>query len=205
MLYIESPYGIYQTVDWVAQAQLCTVVGPERFLMLKKHNVRTIFDLERMVLGLDAPSGVKLMIGALLLATDEALEKARDELKIGYFSIGNKPFAAGLVKWMDAEAVEHIVRVMIDDLHVHRLRQIWLHIGEQLGGAQTDRLADTKPPGSFIEPCSTCQDIRLRARRPLIPSRTPSEADPRSGDDAPDRRASNGAGGLDRAGAPAAG
>lgn len=50
MLHIESPFGIYETIDWVAQAQLCTVAGPDRFLMLKTLNIRTIFDLERAVM-----------------------------------------------------------------------------------------------------------------------------------------------------------
>jgi hypothetical protein len=50
MMHIESPFGIYETIDWVAQAQLCTVAGPDRFLMLKTLNIRTIFDLERAVM-----------------------------------------------------------------------------------------------------------------------------------------------------------
>ncbi|AMJ59104.1 hypothetical protein AXW83_01225 [Bosea sp. PAMC 26642] len=50
MLHIESPFGIYETIDWVAQAQLCTVAGPDRFLLLKTLNIRTIFDLERAVM-----------------------------------------------------------------------------------------------------------------------------------------------------------
>ncbi len=33
------------------------------------------------------------------------------------------------------ETVRAMVEVMLDDLHVHRLRQIWKHIRRQLGAA----------------------------------------------------------------------
>ncbi|URK87609.1 hypothetical protein LP421_06650 [Rhizobium sp. RCAM05350] len=49
MLHIESPYGIYQVIDWVAQAQLCHILGPEKFLIFRELNIRTIFDLERAI------------------------------------------------------------------------------------------------------------------------------------------------------------
>ncbi|WP_146035684.1 hypothetical protein [Methylopila sp. Yamaguchi] len=66
MLHVESPFGIYQTIDWVAQAQLCTVVGPERFFALKMLNIRTIFDLERAVLSDESTSEVQIAVGAIL-------------------------------------------------------------------------------------------------------------------------------------------
>jgi hypothetical protein len=51
MLHVERSYGIYATVDWVAQAQLCKVVGPESFMVPKALGIRTILDLQRAVLG----------------------------------------------------------------------------------------------------------------------------------------------------------
>ncbi|CDZ53135.1 Hypothetical protein NGAL_HAMBI1189_48410 [Neorhizobium galegae bv. officinalis] len=47
LLSIECPYNIYETVDWIGQAQLCHIVGLDRFLLLREMHVRTIFDLER--------------------------------------------------------------------------------------------------------------------------------------------------------------
>ena len=47
LLHIESPFKIFQAVDWISQAQLCHTVGLDRFLLLRQMNVRTIFDLER--------------------------------------------------------------------------------------------------------------------------------------------------------------
>lgn len=47
LLSVESPYNIYQCVDWIGQAQLCHIIGLDRFLLLREMHVRTIFDLER--------------------------------------------------------------------------------------------------------------------------------------------------------------
>ncbi len=150
MLHIESPYGIYQTIDWVAQAQLCTVVGPDRFLLLKTLNIRTIFDLERAVMphvpAQKAPSGaavplppsddVVLAIGELLVRDSERDRAMRTQLVLGP-SVGDGRDGAR-TKPTVAET-QHMVAVMIDDLHVHRLRQIWRHIRDKLGG-ENERL-----------------------------------------------------------------
>ncbi|GLK56124.1 hypothetical protein JOD31_001042 [Methylopila capsulata] len=136
MLHIESPFGIYQTIDWVAQAQLCTVVGPERFLHLKMLNIRTIFDLERATLSEFGVDELKNAVGVIL-----AEDCARDQACRKAFGL---PSPAASTAW-PANAVAHHVRIMVDDLHVHRLRQIWLLIARQLG-EEHDHLKDTAPP-----------------------------------------------------------
>jgi hypothetical protein len=160
MLHVESPYGIYQTIDWVAQAQLCAIVGPERFLLLKKYNIRTIFDLERGVLGLNAPDDLKLLIGAILLGSDKATAAVRADFEIKPLDVASEPFDTALTKAVNVDLIEHLVRVMIDDLHVHRLRQVWLHIAGKLG-IETAQLEDTKPVRSRMEKCKQCGGQRV--------------------------------------------
>lgn len=143
MLHIESPYGIYQTIDWVAQAQLCTVVGPDRFLLLKTLNIRTIFDLERAVMPpvptpqptpdeaspATSADDVTLAIGELLVRDSQRDKAMRAQLALGPSIDEGRDGARA--KPSVAET-QHMVAVMIDDLHVHRLRQIWKHIADKL-------------------------------------------------------------------------
>ena len=142
MLHVESPYGIYQTIDWVAQAQLCTVVGPERFLALKTLNIRTIFDLKRAVLkdedllhARTPPNGLIDAVAELLLQDNLRDRNLRE--KTGFARLPAFQLALAETGAMTAEerrdALRHLVWVMLDDLHVYRLDQLWQHIGERLG------------------------------------------------------------------------
>ena len=136
MLHVESPYGIYQSVDWIAQAQLCTVVGPERFLLLKTLNIRTVFDLERAVLGdgevVPDPDVQRAVAAALLADCKRDAEMRRD------FSLGDA-LSVGGAAGPSLAAVTHLAGVMLDDLHVHRLRQVWQRIMEKFPASDRTR------------------------------------------------------------------
>lgn len=188
MLHIETPFGIYQTIDWVAQAQLCTVVGPERFLIFRQHNIRTIFDLERSVLSLHSTPELRRVVGSILTMPTQTRLRLLEESQMTYNGLGetgstglNEPqFDQYMAKlfWSQAgqialpapaspagqqpapaaapftpaslpspidETLRHHVRVMVDDLHVQRLRELWLTISRRLGG-DSERLTDTATP-----------------------------------------------------------
>jgi hypothetical protein len=115
LLFVETPFGLYETLDWVLQAQLCLVVGSKRFVLLKQHNIRTVFDLERVVLGDDAPAPLVNMIGEILFSEPATVRPTGGD---------------GM---LDLDSVRYAVMTMLDDLHVHRLRQLWQYIYKQIG------------------------------------------------------------------------
>ncbi|WP_146214783.1 hypothetical protein [Azospirillum thermophilum] len=108
LLFVETPYGIYETMDWVAQAQLILALDLDQIEALRLINVRTIFDLEHF---LETPASRALLV--------TALNTPRTDGK-------------GTVLQQDRgitdATVETIVRAIGEDLHVQRLRQIWRNI-----------------------------------------------------------------------------
>lgn len=122
MLFVETPYGVYQIIDWVAQAQLCSAVGPKVLVELWKLDIRTVFDLERAVLD-DTVSTPQLRraVAEVLASGSEA---ARKHLGLE----PDKPVEAA----SDA-AIKGWVALIVDDLPVQRLRQIWNRISDRLG------------------------------------------------------------------------
>lgn len=109
MLFVEMPYGIYELIDWVAQAQLCASVGPKRLVRLWDYGVRTIFDLELLLQREGANSELLRQVGDIILPRDAK---------------------QGVVT---ADDVRENILMRISTVHVHRLRQIVIRIGEKLG------------------------------------------------------------------------
>jgi hypothetical protein len=99
-LHIESPYGIYQTIDWIAQAQLCSILGVEKYLLLKQMNVRTIFDLERALdykttaggtVALGGPDEFDKIYAGILFAVTENIRSIAKTGGIRAFIIRDEP------------------------------------------------------------------------------------------------------------------
>ncbi len=117
MLFVETPYGFYQTLDWVSQAQLCASVGPDATFKLWKLGIRTIFDLERAALSTD-------------FVNDDLLH-AIERIIL--------PDLASPTPWNSAAIIAN-VRVRLDGSDTRRLRQIVLRVNEQLGGQRVTSL-----------------------------------------------------------------
>jgi hypothetical protein len=121
MLFVETPYGVYQIIDWVAQAQLCAALGPRIVTEIWKMGIRTIFDLEMAVLG-NSTASLRHEIGRVIVSGRN--EKEQSQLGLGSGSVPSKE---------TDRIVITLVEMLIDDLHIHRLRQIWNRISERLG------------------------------------------------------------------------
>lgn len=104
LLYVETPYNILEIIDWIAQAQLITAVGPKKVVELRKMNVRTIFDLARI--------GDSTHFRRCILQVLIEPEAFRDRLAD-----------------MPDEEVQSMFVCMFtsiaDDLHVVRLARVW--------------------------------------------------------------------------------
>ena len=106
-LFVETPYGLYEVIDWVAQAQLILAVGAPKTLALRKVNIRTIFDLEKAV---NHPLLRKLVLETLLSDRSDTSEPVGDHSLIDDHAF---------------DLLTALIAIIRDDLHVQRLRQIW--------------------------------------------------------------------------------
>jgi hypothetical protein len=145
MLHAETSYCIFLVMDWIAQAQLCAAVGPDRFLLFKKMNVRTIFDLEQCVLGAGSPAGLKQIAGSVLLATSPARPSLLRDFAVRPLDIANRDFDKAMASWVNIEVIEQLVRVIMDSLHIQRFRQLWRDLEGSLVPAKAERAPRIAP------------------------------------------------------------
>ena len=127
-IFVETPYGLYEVIDWVAQAQLILAVGPVRTGRLRELNIRTIFDLEK---ALDSgPLSQRLSAALLGELTANPAPSSAVAVKSGL----HQPLRAGSTEMALDLAIEidALVSIIRDDLHVQRLRQIWDVIADRL-------------------------------------------------------------------------
>nr|WP_314465959.1 hypothetical protein [uncultured Novosphingobium sp.] len=130
-LYAETPYTLFQAFDWILQAQLCLVVGPQAFITLKLHRIRTIFDLERAVLAADVPNAYLRAIASILLIDSSLTFRSAIGLEVEYQADRRSLH-------VEATIIRHLVAVIADDLHVHRLRALWRAVTETTAGVTDD-------------------------------------------------------------------
>lgn len=166
MMFIETPYGIYQCIDWAAQAQLCHILGPEKFLMFRELNIRTIFDLERAIDSIDSPESYDAICAAVLLAPTDSLKKTAAitgfefvVVRDGEAELADTPT---YFKWLHRQisasagttkAIEHLTAWISDDLHVRRLRRLWNDIADSL-----------EPNSEFLKDSKRTPANKLRLR-----------------------------------------
>ncbi len=166
MLFVETPFGIYQSIDWVAQAQLATAVGAERFLTLRSLGVRTIFDLETLMLkeeSQDLPPEPSTDRGPMSRPLPRPKASAELRARVAAIltqvqipSAGNSQALPPLITPAAAagtagpagpsgsqvliDAGRQLTWMMVDDLACRRLRQIWVNIEmslQQFGPGRT--------------------------------------------------------------------
>jgi hypothetical protein len=120
-LYAETPYTLLQAFDWVLQAQLCLVTGPKTFADLKQHRIRTIFDLERAILSEGVPDEYLRALACVILSDSSSCFRTTIGLPAKYEECPGGATAS-------AVTIRHLVAIISDDLHVHRLRALWIVI-----------------------------------------------------------------------------
>jgi hypothetical protein len=128
LLYVETPYNILEIIDWIAQAQLITAVGPKKVQELRRLNIRTIFDLARI-----GDSNHFRRCALEILVEPEA-------------------YRANLAAAPDEEIQSMFVCMftsIADDLHVIRLARVW---NAFYAVYQKDRQLDVATRGLLSKP-----------------------------------------------------
>ena len=154
-IFVETPYGLYEVIDWVAQAQLILAVDPGRTLRLRQLSIRTIFDLER---ALDSPALRRRLMAAPVGDTSPSSSETDAS---GAVSAGkpHQPVMRGSSEpVLDLAAeLDGLVAIIRDDLHVQRLRQIWDVISDRLEQRPVPSTEALPAPPRTVEPLAAAQ------------------------------------------------
>lgn len=156
-LFIETPYGLLESIDWVAQAQLIVAVGTAKTKRLRELNIRTIFDLEKTVFDPAFSRRLAIILVPDLTPTEAtAVETAARSYVAGGARATETPWWNGDLHAGTSEValdyrdlLQATVGLLRDDLHVLRLRQIW----DVIRGRLLRRPADVGGDG---QECPTC-------------------------------------------------
>jgi hypothetical protein len=173
-IFVETPYGLYEVIDWVAQAQLILAVGPKRTLDLRGMNIRTIFDLERCLENPDLYARVAMILGVGAGSGTPYRAPAR-------------PGKGSEHALNETDLLGAVIGYIRDDLHVRRLRQIWDVINSSLDArfSEVDKKTTTPIAKPALLSPTTAEPPADPARPPNgrtdKPQRRPRE--PQVGDD----------------------
>lgn len=124
ILFVETPYGIYQSIDWVGQAQLLTLVGFQNFQKLQKIGIRTIFDF----VGAFFPACQSFPAPYPSFTSTNPIQNLIAEILMNTAS-------AKSIKMSEADfvpAAYALAQLAAQDLAFRRLLQIWETIGDKL-------------------------------------------------------------------------
>lgn len=121
-IFVETPYGLYEVIDWVAQAQLILAVGPARTMSLRAIHIRTIFDLERCLRN----PVLRDRVARILLGPETNIGTTTPNFPSEGKAVGSEP------ELDQTDLLSATVSYIRDDLHVRRLRQIWDVINSSL-------------------------------------------------------------------------
>jgi len=170
-IFVETPYGLYEVIDWVAQAQLILAVGPARTLALRDIHVRTIFDLERC---LENPV-LRKRVAQILLGENAKVAASATKLP-------PQTRAKGSERVLDSKDVlGAVISYIRDDLHVRRLRQIWDVINSSLDGRFREK-SDEPAIGARDKARASAQKSKSKREQSSPPSSKPTNG---QGDDEP--------------------
>jgi hypothetical protein len=129
-VFVETPYGLYEVIDWIAQSQLIPAVGSQKTLRLRELSVRTIFDLEKCIHNQNLRSRVLSLLG---FGAENVAQVHSNDQAVTFADPSTRVIEGNSEKVLDlSHDLDTIVAYIRDDLHVRRLRQIWDGVRDML-------------------------------------------------------------------------